>query len=131
MWKAPYRPRESEISQSYNDGLVDIYQPADVAPPGYAPKIVLQRVGYLAFAELRLGIQRYYAAKQNQIQVEKVLRVQKGFPVTSQMVAVIRGQELQYAIEQVQVADGIYPPSLDLTLTKVAQILPVEGEDEP
>lgn len=131
MWQAPYRPRESEISQSYNDGLVDIYSQHDTAAPGYLPKVQLQKVGTLAFEERRVGIQRYYSGKQNQIQIEKVLRVPRGFLVTNQMVARIRGQGLQYSIEQVQNVEGVYPLSWDLTLTKVAQVLKVEGEDEP
>lgn len=131
MWQAPYRPRESEISQSYNDGLVDIYSQHDTAAPGYLPKVQLQKVGTLAFEEQRVGIQRYYSGKQNQIQIEKVLRVPRGFLVTNQMVARIRGQKLQYYIEQVQKVPDIYPPSLDLSLKKVAQVLKVEGEDEP
>lgn len=131
MWQAPYRPRESEISQSYNDGLVDIYKQDDTAKPGYSPKTQLQKVGTLAFDEQRVGIQRYYSGKQNQIQIEKVLRVPRGFLVTNQMVARIRGQKLQYYIEQVQKVPDIYPPSLDLSLKKVAQVLKVEGEDEP
>lgn len=130
MWRAPYRPRENDISQSYNDGLVDIYSQTDGAQPGYAPKPALTLVGTLAFAELRLGLQRYYSGRQNQVQIEKVIRVQRGFPVTSQMVAVIRGSGTQYRIDMVQTAEGVYPPSWDLTLAKVAQVLPLEGGAE-
>lgn len=130
MWRAPYRPRESEISQSYNDGLVDIYRQTDSAAPGYAPNPVLTPVGTLAFAELRLGIQRYYSGRQNQVQIEKVIRVQRGFPVTSQMVAVIRGTGTQYRIDLVQTAEDVYPASWDLTLAKVAQVLPLKGDGE-
>lgn len=127
MWKAPYRPREHEISQTYNDGLVDIYREEDGAQPGYAPKPVLTLVGALAFEEQRLGLQRYYSGRQNQVQIERVLRVPRGFPVTSQMVAVVRGVELQYRIDMVQTVDGVYPASWDLTLAKTEQVLPIRG----
>ena len=37
-WKAPYRPRrDSEITQTYSDGLVKVYAVADTAAPGYKP----------------------------------------------------------------------------------------------
>lgn len=130
MWRAPCRPRENDISQSYNDGLVDLYRQTDGAQPGRSPRPVLSKVGTLAFAEQRLGLQRYYAGKQNQAQIEKVLRVQRGIPVTSQMVAVLRGTTTQYRVDLVQSVPDVYPPSYDLTLAKVAQVLPVEGDTD-
>lgn len=128
MWRAPYRPRENDISQSYNDGLVDLYRQTDGAQSGRAPRPVLSKAGTLAFAEQRLGLQRYYAGKQNQVQVERVIRVPRGFPVTSQMAAVFRGTTTQYRVDLVQSVPDVYPPSYDLTLAKVAQVLPVEGD---
>lgn len=130
MWKAPFRPRESEISQSYNDGLVDVYRQTDAAKPGYAPQPTLELVVTLAFEFQRVGLQRYYAALQNQIQIEHVIRVQKGaVPLNTQMVAIIRGQNGQYQINMIQGVPDVYPPSLDLTLSRVAQILTVEEVD--
>lgn len=128
MWRAPYRPRENDISQSYNDGLADIYRQTDGAQPGHSPRPVLSKVGTLAFAEQRLGLQRYYSGKQNQVQVERVIRVPRGVAVTSQMVAVLRGTKTQYRIDLVQSVPDVYPPSFDLTLARVAQVLPVEGD---
>lgn len=128
MWRAPYRPRENDISQSYNDGLVDLYRQTDGAQSGRAPRPVLSKVGTLTFAEQRLGLQRYYAGKQNQVQIERVIRVPRGFAVTSQMAAVIRGAATQYRVDLVQSVPDVYPPSYDLTLAKVAQVLPVEGD---
>lgn len=128
MWKAPYRPRQSEISQNFNDGLLDIYTVTDGAFPGYQPKDVLTKKGTLPFEEQRVGLQRYYNAKQDQIEVEKVLRVPRGFPVNSQDVAIIRGTDTQYHIDLVQKVDDVYPPCWDLTLSKITQGLPVSGE---
>lgn len=126
MWKAPYRPRNNDISQPFSDGIVKIYRQIDTARPGYAPKPSTIFVASLAFEEQRVGIQRYYEGKQNQIQVEKVLRVPRGVEVSNQDVAVVVGTTTQYRIDLVQTVDGVYPPSLDLTLTKIAQTLPLE-----
>lgn len=129
MWKAPYRPREESISQSYNDGLVQIYAvTSDEARPGYQPKPGLTPKGKLAFATQRVGIQRYYQAQQNQVQIEMVIRVQRGFPITSQDVAVLVGNTEQYQIYQVQTVDEVYPPSYDLTLTKIKQKIAMAEE---
>lgn len=129
MWKAPYRPRQSEISQSYNDGVVTIYGETDTAKPGYQPKPELKMKGVLHFCELRLGLQRFYAGKQNQINIERVLRVPRGFVINSQDVAIITGCPQQYRIDLVQTVENVYPASLDLTLFKITQQIqmPEEG----
>lgn len=126
MWKAPYRPRSNDISQPYTDGIVKIYRVSDTAQPGYTPKPTPSFVAALAFSEERVGITRYYEGYQNQIQVEKVLRVPRGVEITNQDVAVIVGKPTQYRINFVQTVDDVYPRSLDLTLSKIAQEIPME-----
>lgn len=120
MWKAPYRP-SNEISQSYNDGVVVIHSVTDTAAPGYLPVEKLEPVIRLDYAELRTGLQRYYNAMQNQIQVERVLRVQRPpIRISTQDVAITEDGR-QYGIGQIQTTEGVYPPSLDLTLTAIEQ----------
>lgn len=82
----------------------------------------------LRYDEQRLGIQRYYAAMQNQVQVERVLRVPRAGNVNSQDVAVTEDGR-QYRIDLVQDVPGVYPPSLDLTLTKIEQEYEVGEHD--
>lgn len=82
----------------------------------------------LRYDEQRLGIQRYYEAMQNQVQVEHVLRVPRAGNVNSQDVAVTEDGR-QYRIDLVQDVPGVYPPSLDITLTKVEQEYEVPKHD--
>ncbi len=117
MWKAPQRPR-NEISQTYNDGVVLICEVKDIAEPGYAPKEELLPKYKVGYQERQMGIQRYYAAQQNQIQIERVIRVQRGIAVDSQNVAVTEDGH-QYRIDLVQTVMDVYPPSLDITLAKI------------
>ena len=119
MWKAPNRPNH-EITQPYNDGIVTIYAAEDVAKPGYAPQVELTKKVTLPYAEQRLGIQRYYQGMQNQIEIERVIRVPKSVPVNSQDVAQTEDGR-KYRIDLVQSVLDVYPPSLDLTLVKVSQ----------
>ena len=132
MWRAPTRPRENDISQTYSDGVLTVYTAVDVAKPGYAPVKKLAKKIDLRYAERRLGIQRYYDALQNQIQVERVLHVQRAGDVTSQDVAITEDGK-QYRIDLVQSVDAVYPPSMDLTLSKIIQELNAEDfmESEP
>ena len=119
MWKAPNRPNH-EINQDYNDGIVTIYSVSDAAQPGYKPEKKLEVKAKLRYAERRVGIQRYYEARQNQVQVERVIRVQRGIAITNQDEAETEDGK-RYAVEQVQTVDGVWPPSLDITLAAIRQ----------
>lgn len=127
MRQNPFRAG-NEISQPFNSGVVDIYRVTDAGEPGYAPVPRLERRVRLHYEELKLGLIRFYGAKQAQVKVEKVLRVPRRPEVSPQDVAVTQ-EGKQYRIELVQLAAGVYPPSLDLTLGAVEQVydLPEEG----
>lgn len=119
IWKAPYRPR-GEISQSYNDGVVTVYAVTDSGPPGGLPVEKPVKKAVLRYEERRLGLQRYYAGKQNQVEVERVLRTPRRRDVSSQDLAVTE-DGVQYRIDLVQSAADVFPPSMDLTLTRIDQ----------
>lgn len=118
-WKAPYRANNA-ITQSYNDGVVSIYTVEDVAQPGYQPKPEKTLKVVLRYEEQRLGIQRYYSARQNQIDVQRVIRVQKSVPVNNQDLAETEDGR-KYRIDLVQSVSDVFPASLDLTLAAVKQ----------
>lgn len=118
-WKAPYRP-DNEVSQSYNDGVVTIYSVTDGAKPGYQPMPMLAEKITLRYAEQRLGIQRYYAALQNQVQVERVIRTARAGDITTQDIAITEDGR-KYTVYMVQSVQDVYPPSVDITLSKISQ----------
>ena len=118
--KTPYRP-DAEVSQSYTDGVVEIYAVSDGAAAGRLPAPVLTQKVRLNYEELKLGIQRYYQAKQNQIHVERVIRVPRSpIEITNQDAAITEDGR-RYRIDLIQNAKGVWPPSLDLTLTAYTQ----------
>lgn len=125
MRKKPYRPT-GEITQPFNSGVLTVYDVTDGAKPGYQPKAVLQKRACLRFEERRLGIERYYAGKQNQIRVERVVRVPKIKDVHTQQVVVTNDDaKTPYRVELVQEAFDTYPPALDLTLVRFEQTFEV------
>ncbi len=124
-WKVPYRP-SNEVTQGYNDGVVTVYAVADSARPGYQPVEQLTEKIKLRYEEQRLGIQRYYDAMQNQLQVERVLRVPRAGQITSQDVAETEDGR-RYRIDLIQMVDSVWPPSQDLTLVKYQQ---EEGQND-
>ena len=112
---------KSEVSQSYNDGYVTIYSERDSAAPGMQPKPVREMKLRQPYTERQLGVRRYYEAKQNQINIQRVIRVQKtSVQITSQDVAETEDGSC-YRIDLVQSVADIWPPSLDLTLVAYQQ----------
>lgn len=118
-WKTPNRPTH-EITQSFNDGIVEIYSVQDGAAPGYRPVPMLVRKGTLRYQERYLGINRLYSGRQNQVDIQRILRVQKVPGVSNQDVAITEDGQ-QYRIDSVQNVLDVYPPCMDLTLAKVEQ----------
>ena len=119
MWRAPNRPNH-EITESYNDGIVNIYTVQDGAAPGYRPMPVLVLVKRMRYQERYLGINRLYSGRQNQVDIQRIVRVQKVPGVSNQNVAITEDGR-QYRIDSVQDVIGAYPPSIDLTLATVEQ----------
>lgn len=127
MRKTPFRPDDRRITQSYRDGVVRIYTVTDGAAPGYQPRPVLTLLETLFYQERRVGLQRYYAGRQAQVEVERVIRIQLRPAVNPQCVAVTEDDE-QYGIELVQQVQDVYPPSIDLTLVRIEQKYEVPHE---
>lgn len=125
MWKAPYRAK-GEVSQRYNDGVVRIYSVEDTAAPGYAPVETPTLKITLRYEERRLGITRYFSGAQNQMQIDRVLRVQRAGKITSQDIAVTEDGQ-NYRVDLVQSVPDVWPESMDLTLSKIEQIIETEG----
>lgn len=124
MRKAAFRP-DNEISQQYNSGTVKIYTVTDGASPGYQPKVILtgEPKYVLHYDERILGITRIYLSRQAQAEIVKVIRVPR-VNISPQDVAVTEDGE-KYEISTVQKAEGVFPPSLDLSLKKLSQNLEV------
>lgn len=121
MRRPPYRPKnDSTISQPLSDGLLTVYSVSDKSAPGRLPSEQLTLKIKLPYAEQRLGVTRYYAAMQNQIQIDRVLRVPRAGSITTQDVAITEDGQ-QYRIDLVQSVAEIMPPCVDLTLTIIKQ----------
>ena len=81
----------------------------------------------LFYQERRVGLQRYYAGRQAQVEVERVIRTQLRPAVNPQCVAVTE-DGVQYGIELVQQVQDVYPQSMDLTLVRIDQKYEVPHE---
>lgn len=122
MRQNPFRP-SNEISQSFNSGVCTVYSQRNTAKAGYRPVPELDPKAFLRFEEQRLGLNRYSEFKQRDIEVERVIRVPQGpaaqIPTPKDVVS--SDGKVFYTVELVQTVPGIWPPSLDLTLTRFVQ----------
>ena len=113
-WRAPKRP-DHKVSQTFTDGLVTIFRTRDVSQPGYAPEKRTEELLRLPYANRRLGLQRYFAAKEAQEEAERVIRVPRTGKVSSLDTAQTEDGQ-KYRISLVQLVPEIYPPCDDVTL---------------
>lgn len=120
--RKPFRPRaEADVSITFNDGVVEIFSVADIAASGRLPAEERTRKYSLPYQERKLGLKRYYNAKQNQINVSRVIRVPlPPTGITSQDVVETEDGK-SYRIDLVQVMTDTFPPCADLTLVAYQQ----------
>lgn len=121
-------------TQTYNDGVVSIYTVSDVSQPGGMPVDALTLKEALRYEERTVGLTRFYAAMQNNVNIKYVLRCPRIRSVSTQDVAVpVDGK--QYKIVQIQYPQDVEPPSMDLTLEELSPVYdiwqpgPVDPED--
>ena len=105
--------------QNYNDGIAKIYSVTDLTTTVSKPvqKLTLKRE--LRFESRYVGYGRYYTAKQANVEISKIIRIQRQLDITTQDVVVL-ADGYQYRIEQKQSVLDVEPPSEDLTLTLIA-----------
>lgn len=124
----PYRPKtDNGVTQPFTSGIVTIYGEQNVAEPGYLPQVQLTEKVTLRYEERSLGLQRYFNAQQNQIQIERVIRCPRRPGITNQDVAETE-DGARYRINMVQGVMDVYPPCMDLTLARYEQVSDGEAE---
>ena len=102
-------------TQTYNDGVVAIYDVDNAAEEGNLPQESLVFKERLRYEERTVGMRRHYAAMQAGVKVENVLRCPRRDNVSTQDIAVPNDGK-QYAIRQIQFPHDVAPASMDLTL---------------
>jgi SPP1 family predicted phage head-tail adaptor len=116
----PYRPKSDAITQTYNNGTVRIYAVTNTAEPGRKPQIGETLIETLPYEEQSIGVTRYYQARQNQVDIEKVVRVPFRQALNNKMAAKLEDGEA-YRIDFVQPRLDVFPVSMDLTLKQYDQ----------
>jgi len=128
-------------TQSYNDGVVVVYAVENIAQPGSMPADKITQKESLRYDERTVGLNRFYAAMQNNVNIKYVLRCPRIRSVSTLDVAVPNDGK-QYKIVQIQYPQDVEPPSMDLTLEELTPVYDIwqpepevpeegDGDDEP
>ena len=107
--------------QTFNAGVVNIYTVGNTATPGSMPQEGLTlKVGPLRYKERTVGLNRFWAALQNQARVDLLLRVSQIREVSTHDIA-IPNDGKHYDIVQIQYPEDIEPPVMDLSLERIKE----------
>lgn len=79
----------------------------------------------LRYKERTVGFKRYYAAMQNNIKIDFVIRCPQVRTVKADNVAILIDGD-QYRIKQIQYPEDVEPPVMDLTLERLGEFYDVE-----
>jgi hypothetical protein len=108
-------------TQTYNDGVVSIYEVDNIAEPGNMAKDGLKipaKVENLHYEERIVGMGRFYTALQKHVKIDRLIRVPRLGTISSQDIAIPTDGK-QYKIKQIQYVPEVEPPSMDLSLERV------------
>jgi hypothetical protein len=106
-------------TQTFNDGILNIYEVKNIAEAGKKPiKGLTKKVSSLRFEERIVGMSRFWTAKQSQVQINQMLRTPRINSVSTQDV-VIPVDGKQYEIKQIQYISDVDPPCMDLSLERL------------
>ena len=106
-------------TQTFNDGVANIYTVCNIAESGEMPKDGLTlKIGALRYKERTVGMSRYWVAMQAQARIDLVLRTPQLRSVSlHDVVTPIDGE--QYRIVQIQYPEDMEPPVMDLSLQRL------------
>lgn len=102
----------------FNDGVVKIYRLENVAEEGNRPVEKLKLKETLRYKERTVGMGRYWTGFQNNVKIDRLLRVNKRNTVSTQDVA-IPNDGNQYIVKQVQYIEDL--KVMDISLERIEQ----------
>lgn len=106
--------------QTFNDGICSICALENVGEKGCLPVMRLQeKARRVPFEKRRVGIKRFFDAKQENAEIEQVIRIPEAFSVSTQDVCILAGT--QYGIYQVQNVPNTMPGANDLALRRLEE----------
>lgn len=112
--------------QTFNDGICSICTLENIAEKGNTPvKGLKKKEERVPFEKRKVGIRRFYNAKQENAEIEQLIRIPAQFNVSTQNVCIVGG--VQYGIYQVQDVLDTMPEAKDLSLKRLEEKYELAG----
>lgn len=112
--------------QTYNDGICSICEKSNISKPGNLPVMGLKKkADRVPYERRKVGIRRFYDAKQENAEIELLLRIPAQFHVSTQDFCVV--SDVQYGIYQVQDVSDTMPQSKDISLKRLEEKYELAG----
>lgn len=106
-------------TQTFNDGIINIYSTDVTACKGHLPIEQLKLKTVLRYEERIVGLTRYYNAQQIGVNIKHVLRCPINRNITPEDIINLNGE--QYRIMQIQYPKNVDTPVMDLTLVDITE----------
>ena len=104
--------------KTFNDGVCAVYRVENVAGAGEKPKKGLrEKYGRIPFERRKVGLMRFYQAKQADVKITDVIRIPRQMGISTNDVCLIG--DAQYQVRQAQLVPDTLPQSVDLTLERL------------
>lgn len=94
----------------FSDGVVKLYR------TDTDDEIIRDSLREYHFGDRRVGVNRYYAARQNDVELVRLIHIHRNTEVDTQYAAVINNT--RYKIEQIQQEPDTNPPCTVLSLSQ-------------
>lgn len=114
-----------QASQSFNDGIVDIYTVGEVCEPGSMPVESIIFKASLRFKQKTLGFNRVFVELQNGIRVDNIIRCPLLKTIIALDIAIVNGE--QYRVKRVQPIEEIRPRVMDISLESLDDFYDIGG----
>lgn len=95
---------------AFNDGVVDFYETDE------NDEIISNTQLQSRFHAKKIGVNRYYAARSNDIELSKLIAIHRNDCITTAFAAVI--DKTRYKIEQISTNTSTNPPTTELSLSQ-------------
>lgn len=118
---------QPQKTQTFNDGVANIYSVDNDASSGDMPKEKLRiKISSLRYKERTVGMSRFWTAMQINAKISRIFRMPRITSISPQDIIIPTDGE-QYKIVQVQYPEDIYPPVMDLSLERMVQKYDIAG----
>lgn len=104
--------------QTFNDGLARFYETVNDTQNGRRPAKKLSLKSMLRYEERTVGMTRFWEAKRNDIQIDRMIRCPLQRTVCVNDIAALP-DGAQFAIRQVQYPKDVPAPVMDISLERL------------